>query len=155
MGKTIIRAELETEFAAVAENEGCEILEIDFSGNSLRIILDHPDGVSLSHCEKISRQLSALLDVAEFGSKKYVLEVSSPGLDRKLYGPRDYQRFQGNLVRITHFVGPERQKRTIVGRLEGYDAESGGSLTVDETQTKTRHRIALDDVKVARLEIEL
>ena len=154
MGRTI-PPELRAEFEAVAEGAGCDLLEIEFSGNTLRVILDHPEGVQLSHCEKVSRQLSPLLDVADLSSKRYVLEVSSPGLDRKLYGPQDYARFAGNLVRVTHFAGPERRKQTIVGRLEDFDAENGGSITVHETATGTRHSIALGDVKIARLEIDL
>lgn len=155
MGKTVIRPELEAEFAGVAASVGCELLEVEFSGNRLRVFLDHPDGVTLKHCETVSRQLSALLDVAEFGSTKYVLEVSSPGLDRKLYTPEDYDRFTGHLVRVTYLDGPDKKKKTIVGRLEGFDAAAGGLLTVLEQGTDKPHRIALSDVTVARLEVEL
>ena len=75
--------------------------------------------MTLADCEHVSRQVSALLDVLDFGTGRYVLEVSSPGLDRQLYKPRDYDRFAGRLARVT-FQDPETgKKKTVVARLQG------------------------------------
>ena len=59
-------------------------------------------GVSLGDCEHVAKQASALLDVLDFGNGRYLLEVSSPGLDRQLYRPGDYRRFLGRLARVTY-----------------------------------------------------
>ena len=112
---------IESELRRIALSEGCELLEIEFHGGLLRITLDHPDGVTLEHCQNFSKQASAVLDLEDFGSGSYVLEVSSPGLDRKLYGPRDYERFLGRLVRVTFRVPETGRKRTVVVTLVGLE----------------------------------
>lgn len=147
---TKIPQDLHDELAALAADLGCELLEADFRGGVLRLVLDHPEGVTLEHCETVSRQASALLDVTDFGSGRYTLEVSSPGLDRKLYGTGDYQRFQGELVRVT-WRSPETGKRTVVGDLEAFEAEHGGSLQV-KSEDGMKHQIPLGALVEARLE---
>ena len=150
-----ITPELEAEIAAIAVSAGCELLRLSFQRNLLQILLDKPDGgVTLDHCQTVSKQVSALLDVYEFGSDRYTLEVSSPGLDRELFRPQDYERFQGSLVRVTFFEGGERQgKKTIVGRLKAFAPEAG-TIEVEETGQSSRI-IPLRDVGKARLEVEL
>ncbi len=150
-----ISPELEAEISAIAESAGCELLRASFQRNVLQILLDKIDGgVTLDHCQTVSKQVSALLDVSEFGSDRYVLEVSSPGLDRELFRPQDYERFQGSLVKVTFFEGGERSgKQSIVGRLKAYDA-AAGTITVEEAGRPPRI-IPLRDVGKARLEIEL
>ncbi|HRU10899.1 MAG TPA: ribosome maturation factor RimP, partial [Thermoanaerobaculia bacterium] len=116
---TKIDAELVAELESLAAASGCELVHCEFKGGVLRLFIDRPDGVTLEDCEHVSRQASALLDVADFGSSRYTLEVSSPGLDRQLYRPRDYQRFAGRRVRVTYRPeAAEARKRTVVGRLE-------------------------------------
>lgn len=167
-----------TELVEVAEREGCELLHAEFKGGVLRLILDRDEGVSLTDCERVSKQASAVLDVLEFGRGAYTLEVSSPGLDRQLYSPRDYRRFVGHLVRVT-FRDQEQEgtRRTVVGRLRAFEAEGGGTLELTEEEPpklpgKAPHpkkaqaarrqgaeprtyRIPLAVVQLARLEIEL
>jgi ribosome maturation factor RimP len=117
-------------------------------------MIDHPDGVTLAHCETISKQASAVLDVEDFGSSRYVLEVTSPGLDRPLFRPADYERFQGRRVRVTFREGPERSKRTVNGTLESFDPETETARVVaDEADTSLS--IPLADIQSARLQIEL
>ena len=157
MSQTAIDAKLEGEFAAVAASSGCELVHVEIRQGRMQVLLDRPQGVTLGHCQTVSKQLSALLDVAEFGSSSYTLEVSSPGLDRKFYRPEDYDRFRGQLVRVT-FLEPEaRAKKTIVGRLEDYrpKAEADGEISVVESQTGSPHEIPLRDILQTRLEIEL
>jgi ribosome maturation factor RimP len=140
------------EIEAAAASSGCEVLEAGLHGVQLRLILDQEGGVTLAACEQVARKVSALLDALEFGSERYVLEVSSPGLDRKLYGPGDYERFAGRLARIT-WSDSERGKRTDVGRLETFEVDKQEVLLAAEGGEPLR--IPLNSVQEARLEIEL
>ncbi len=162
-GGPSISPELARELAAIAAGQGCELARVEFKGGVLRLILDRLEGgVNLADCEAVSKQASALLDVTEFGDRRYTLEVSSPGLDRELYGPRDYQRFQGRAVRVT-FLEPEGgAKRTVTGRLsafrpgEGPEGDApGGVIEVVPVEGRDTLEIPLDRIKLARLEIEL
>jgi len=67
----------------------------------VRISIDKPEGVSHADCEMISHQVGAILDVEDVVPGHYTLEVSSPGLERKLIKPRDYERFQGKKAKVT------------------------------------------------------
>lgn len=163
---------LTSELAAVAEAAGCELLHVELKGSVLRLILDREDGgVSLGDCEHVSKQVSALLDVVDFGKGRYVLEVGSPGLDRQLFSPRDYRRFTGHLVKVTHETEDGR-KRTVIGRLKDFtppavpgdvgEAAAGdgpGEAVIafekNGEPTGEELRIGLDKIKLARLEIEL
>lgn len=66
----------------------------------LRVYIDHDDGIAVDDCEKVSRQVSALLDVEDPVSGEYVLEVSSPGLDRPLFTPEQYERYTGSEITV-------------------------------------------------------
>ncbi len=157
MSQTAIDAKLEAEFAAVAASSGCDLVHVELQSGKLRVFLDRPQGVTLEDCQTVSKQLSALLDVSDFSQKSYLLEVSSPGLDRELYEPRDYARFCGHLVRVTFFGGEPRGKMTVVGRLEEFspNGDDDGDFSVVQSETGKRYEIALGDVQKTRLEIEL
>ena len=151
--------ELEHELEAIADSNGCELVHAEFKGSLLRLFIDRPDagGVDLSDCEVISKQVSALLDVVDFGAGHYTLEVSSPGLDRQLYRPRDYRRFVGSLAKVTFREPESGTKRTVIGRLNEYrdDGPEGPEVTVDLAEREERLTLPLDAIEVARLEIEL
>jgi ribosome maturation factor RimP len=151
-----LNPELEEELAAIAGAHGCELIHAEFLGGTLRLFLDRPEGVRLEDCEAVSRDASALLDVADFGRGRYTLEVSSPGLDRRLYGPRDYERFTGRRVRV-RFVDPETGLRaTVVGRLAAYrPGAGGGEIELADTTVGAPRTVRVADVQQARLEIEL
>ena len=159
-GPRAVDPELEAELAAIARASDLELAHVERKGNVLRLIIDRPAGeagVSLGDCELVAKHVSALLDVVDFGKSRYLLEVSSPGLDRELYGPRDYARFVGRLARIT-FEDEGGSKRTVVGRLRGFAAEPG-IVTVEAAAGQAEGgadlAIALDRIRKARLEIEL
>jgi ribosome maturation factor RimP len=155
---TKIDPELARELAAIAERQGCELLHAEWKGGLLRLFLDRAEGgVSLSDCEAVSRQASALLDVVDFGSGRYTLEVSSPGLDRQLYGPRDYERFAGRQVKVTYREpGEGGAKRTVSGRLVAFRPEAGGSVELDVGAGGAgAMTVPLARIQVARLEIEV
>jgi ribosome maturation factor RimP len=151
----VLNPTIESELQRIAERDGCELLEVEFKGGVLRFVIDHPGGVTLEHCESYSRQASAVLDVEDFGAGSYLLEVSSPGLDRKLYGARDYRRFTGRLVRVTFRVPETGRKRTVVGTLEEYSEAGGGRLALIERERSERIELPLEQVALARLEIDL
>ncbi len=121
----------------VAASEGLEVLDVEFRKGSrslLRIFIDKPAGITHQDCEVISTQVSAILDVEDLmpGSSSYTLEVSSPGVERRLTKPADYQRFVGRKVKLIlkePLGSPPR--RLLVGRLEGLE---NGVVTVTPDQ---------------------
>ncbi len=153
MAEARIDSGLQDELAAIAAERGCELVRVEFKGGTLRLVLDRPEGVRLEDCEAVSKQASALLDVADFGRGRYTLEVSSPGLDRELYGPADYVRFVGKRVRV-RFVEPESGRRaTVVGRLAAFDP-GNETVTVTEIEGGRELTLRLANIQLARLEIE-
>src|SRR5437868_13015048 len=90
----------------VASSSGLEVVDVDFRGGGksrmLRITIDKPGGVTHEDCANVSREVGTILDVEDaVPGGSYLLEVSSPGLDRKLVRPGDYQRFTGNRIKLT------------------------------------------------------
>ncbi len=110
----------------VARRMNLEIFEVDFKkrkGRSLlNIVIDDPTGyVSIDQCEAFSKEISPLLD-AESEMENYILEVSSPGLDRPLRKIQDFDRFKGKLVKIK--IENDNEKKTITGRIVKCDVVS-------------------------------
>jgi ribosome maturation factor RimP len=107
----------------VAQSNGLEVVEVEFRGGGkarmLRIYIDKPAGVTHADCEAVSREVGTILDVEDVvPGGQYTLEVSSPGLDRKLLKPADYERFTGSLVRL-QTREPIAGARHFEGRLQG------------------------------------
>ena len=152
--------ELRPEIEQIAEAAGCELVHAELKGGVLRVFLDKPGGVSLADCEHVSKQVSAYLDVVDFGPGRYVLEVSSPGLDRQLYRARDWERFVGRKVRVTTEDPETGRKKTGVARLEAFGRPEGApeedarAVLVEEPKGE-RSEVSLRDVRQARLEIDL
>ncbi len=99
------------------EFDGVELGYVEYqpegSPTVLRIYIDKPGGVGLQDCERVSRQASALLDEEDFILRRYVLEVSSPGIERPLFKEADYMRFVGKEIRlITTETIEDRRKFT-------------------------------------------
>jgi ribosome maturation factor RimP len=97
--------EVVVKLVRLAASEGVELLAVEYGGTArrpvVRLILDRQEGgVSLADCELVSRQASVLLDAYDPFPDAFTLEVSSPGLDRKLCGDKDYTRFAGHRVRV-------------------------------------------------------
>ncbi len=152
-------AELRPELEQIAAAAGCELVHVELKGGVLRLILDRPEGINLADCELVSKQASAYLDVADFGKSRYVLEVSSPGLDRQLYKTADVERFLGKLARVS-FTDPGGAKKTVVGRLQelqrGEDAADDEAVVVlADDEGGERTEVRWKDIRTARLEIEL
>ena len=152
--------ELTPEIEQVAEAAGCELVHAELKGGVLRIFIDKPEGVTLADCQHVSKLVSALLDVLDFGSGRYVLEVSSPGLDRQLYKPADYDRFAGRLARVTFEDPATGKKKTVVARLRGLESTGTAGadarvLLQEDGKEGEPWGLPLKNVKTARLEIEL
>lgn len=98
--------------------------------SKLRIFIENEEGISLEDCEQVSRQVSSILDVEDPIVGEYTLEVSSPGLDRRLFKLAHFQRFTGSKVNLK-LNAPFEGKRKFVGRINGIE-EDDVVLQVDE-----------------------
>lgn len=121
----------------VAHMHGVELVEAELRGGGkarmLRVTIDKPEGVTHEDCANVSRDLSTVLDVEDaVPGGPYTLEVSSPGLDRKLLKPEDYTRFAGSRVKLTTRE-PVNGNRHFEGRLESF---SEGTLTLEMMTAK-------------------
>jgi ribosome maturation factor RimP len=137
----------------IVEGQGYELVDVEFKGagkNSiLRIFIDEPAGISLRDCELVSEQVGTVLDVEDLIPFSYTLEVSSPGLERKLVKESDYTRFGGKLARIQTRI-PLRQQKVFRGRLQGLHE---GKVRL-ELPKGDLLEIPLDVIDEARLEFD-
>ena len=138
----------------VAGPEGLEVVEVEVKGGGasrlVRISIDRPEGVSHADCEFVSHQMSAILDVEDVvPGGRYTLEVSSPGVERKLLKPADYVRFQGKKAKIT-LREPREGRRHWEGALAGVE---DGAIAL-ETQPGTTLRFPFEHVLKANLKFE-
>jgi len=136
--------------APIAESLGLEIVLVQYrregGGWVLRVMIERIDGgVNVEDCAKVSRELSAVLDVEDPFEAPYHLEVSSPGLDRPLVKPSDFVRFQGReIILRTH--KPVEGRKSYRGNLDGLDGDMI-LMTVDGIQ----YRIQFAAVEKANL----
>ena len=138
----------------VALSSGLEVVEVELRGGGkarmLRIVIDKPAGVTHEDCASLSREMSTILDVEDVvPGSSYLLEVSSPGLDRKLLRAADYERFTGSRVKLTT-RNPVGGNRHFEGRLESFQ---DGRLTLDVSAARKKFRPASDATQ--KLDIEL
>jgi ribosome maturation factor RimP len=139
--------------AMAVESLGYELVDLEVKGagnNSvLRIYIDKPDGIAHSDCGLVSEQVGTVLDVEDVIPHKYTLEVSSPGLDRKLVKESDFSRFEGKLAKIQTRI-PLQQQKVFKGRLKGL---RDGRVVLELPQGSLLE-IPLDVIQEARLEFE-
>jgi ribosome maturation factor RimP len=143
----------------VGASLGVEVVEVELRGGGksrmLRIFIDKPQGVTHEDCANLSREVGTILDVEDaIQGGSYTLEVSSPGLDRKLSRPADFARFQGSRVKLTTRE-PVNGNRHFEGRLEHFEA---GRLTLDLADALRTFRPKQNVAELAAphmLEIEL
>jgi ribosome maturation factor RimP len=124
---------------------GYELVELEFPPHLLRIFIDREGGVTVDDCEKVSRQVSGVLDVEDPIPGHYTLEVSSPGLDRPLRKAADYARFAGERAKLELTLPIEGRKR-FAGTLKGFE---GGEVSIEVDGVI--HRLPLDGISKARL----
>src|SRR3989441_4771461 len=144
----------------VAAGYGLEIFDVQFRreahGMVLRIQIDRPgpaatgeDSVSVDDCARVSRDLSAMLDVEDLVPVAYTLEVSSPGLDRPLRHADDYRRFAGRRAKLVMRQAIEGQTffKGMLGGVDGHDV-------LIEGDDGRRHRVPIGVITRAHLEVE-
>ena len=152
--KEPIASKIEEIARRVAEPEGVEVVEVEVKGGGahrfVRISIDKPAGVTHGDCELISQQVGTILDVEDVvPGGRYTLEVSSPGVERKLLKPQDYERFQGKKAKIT-LRDPLEGRRNWDGTLAGFD----DGVVALETEPGKTIRFPLDQVQKANLKFE-
>ncbi len=175
--RTAVVEQIQAIAERVAASEGLEIVDVQLLGGGgtrvLRVFIDkapgaiqkpvvldetvegageQADGIGVSHadCETMSHQLGTILDIEDIiPGGKYTLEVSSPGVERKLSRPRDFERFTGQKVKVT-LREPVEQKSHWVGTINNF---SDGIITLEPTPGKTI-QFPLEQVEKANLKFE-
>lgn len=146
------KPEIEKLVEALLEQESAELVDLRFAKEGpkwvLRVFVDkQPKGVTLDDCAYFSDRIGSLLDSENAIDRAYVLEVSSPGLDRVVKKPRDFERFAGKHVKV-RLKFAENNQRNFHGVLIGYINDK----VVIEDETKKRHEFPLPSIDEARLD---
>jgi ribosome maturation factor RimP len=153
MGMGIDRDRIRQIVAEAVEGQGYELVDLELrgAGNSsvIRIFIDKPDGISHQDCGLVSEQVGTVLDVEDVIPYRYTLEVSSPGLDRKLVRESDYTRFEGRLAKIQTRI-PLQHQKVFKGRLKGL---RDGRVVLEGPQGNLQE-IPMDVIQEARLEFK-
>lgn len=138
----------------VAASEGLTVVDVELKGGRtnqlLRIYIDKPQGVSHADCQVVSEQMSALLDVEDPFPGQYTLEVSSPGLERKLVKATDYKYFAGRKARLVLQEPMSDGNKVLEGRLAGFEA---GRVRLDVGESQIRE-FELSSIAKAKLVLE-
>ena len=136
----------------IVESNGFELVDVEYvkeAGNwYLRGYIDNPGGITVNDCETVSRAFSDRLDEDDFIEDSYIMEISSPGLDRPLKKEKDFARSIGKLVEIRTYRPIEKQKE-FCGELTAYD---NNSVTIDEEGTP--RTFDKKDIALVRLAID-
>ncbi len=136
----------------VVEDMGYELVGVEYlpgGGRAvLRIFIDQETGIEVDDCARVSHQVSGVLDVEDPISGEYVLEVSSPGLDRPLFKESDYQRFAGETIQL-RLRGLVNGRRKHHGQLIGL---ADGQVVIDEQGERVM--VPLSEVDRAHVELE-
>ena len=108
------------------ESLGCKVWGLELFGRrsnqTLRIYIDKNEGISVEDCERVSKHVSKVLDAENDFSENYLLEVSSPGLDRKFFYKEQYKDYLYEPLKVTFF--DTQNKKTITGHLQEADEDS-------------------------------
>ena len=120
----------------IVQDSNLEVVDVEYVNERdwyLRVYLDKEGGIEIDDCQRISEALEQILDEKDLLKDAYILEVSSPGLDRVLKKARDFEREQGKDVEVT-FYAPVDGKKTWVGTLTGYDREKNAIVLDGEKE---------------------
>ncbi len=126
-----IENEVESIVEELIAGSPLELVAVDYVRERdwyLRVFIDKEGGIEIDDCQELSGRLEEILDARDLIRTSYILEVSSPGLDRELKKPKDFQREQGKLVDVSLFA-PLDGEKVITGQLKSYDGEN---VTVDD-----------------------
>jgi ribosome maturation factor RimP len=153
-GKPIVSERVQEMAAQAAAGNGVELVHVEEKGTgksrTLRVFIDKPEGVTIEDCSRVSRELGDLLDAEDLIHTEYILEVSSPGLERELYSLKDFERFAGKLAKVKTKQPVDGQKhfRGKITRVEG------GEIFFDD-RTSGEVSFPYDAVLKANLEFDL
>lgn len=138
----------------VAEDDKVELVHVELLGSKrdsvLRIFIDKPSGVTLEDCTHFSHKIEDVLDARDIVPGTYTLEISSPGIERQLYSVADFDRFTGELAKVSLISELDGQKN-FVGHIRGVN----GSTIAFEDRSKGIVEFDHSQVKKANLKIEL
>ena len=132
----------------ILANTDYELVDVEYVKERdwfLRVYIDKEGGIGLDDCQEVSGLLDEKLEELNIINDRYILEVSSPGLDRALKKEKDFKREMGKVVDITLYKASDGEKM-ITGKLTGYTKDI---ITIDETR-----EIALKDIALVRLHID-
>jgi len=140
---------------------GLELVDVHLTRESVgwvvRVTIDRPgpaatpeESVGIEDCSLVSRELSTILDVEDPLDRAYTLEVTSPGLDRALRHEADYRRFAGRLAKLV-LERPVDGQTFFNGRIQGVE---GGEVVILVGKKERAHRIPIDGIKRANLDVE-
>lgn len=136
----------------IVEENGFELVDVEYvkeAGNwYLRGYIDKPGGITVNDCEAVSRRFSDCLDEKDFIEDSYIMEISSPGLDRPLKKEKDFERAMGKAVEIRTYRPIEKQKE-FCGILRAYDS---ASVTIQEEDREVCFE--KKDIALIRMAIE-
>jgi ribosome maturation factor RimP len=154
-----LQRHLEQLAESVAAVAGVEIFEVELKGSGpaqlLRITIDKPAGVTHADCETVSREISARLDAEDPIPNSYELEVTSPGIERKLRRFRDWERFQGKKAKVVLKQPTEGDLKTFDGTIARVASDETGAGTVTVELTNGRQvTFPLEMVERANLKFE-
>jgi ribosome maturation factor RimP len=153
MSRQTTTARVEEAAGRVAQSEGIEIVEVELKGTGksqlLRIFIDKPGGVTHGDCELVSQRVGEVLGAEDLVPGHYTLEVSSPGVERKLKKKQDFARFQGHKAKLV-YRETEGKNRFVEGTLAGTH-DSSVLVDVGEGQ---RIQIPFDSIERANLKFE-
>lgn len=139
---------------AVARDNDLDLVHAQIVGSgrnlTIRVFIDKSGGVTHEDCSSVSRAMDKILDADEFIASSYLLEVSSPGLERELYSLSDFKKFAGSLAKVKTATAIEGQKN-FRGRITGI----AGDEIIFEDKTSGAVRFAFESVVKANLEIDL
>jgi ribosome maturation factor RimP len=138
----------------IANEMGVELVHCQIAGTKrnpiVRIFIDKPGGVTIEDCSNLSRAIEAIFDVEDFIPTSYVLEVSSPGLDRELFGIKDFAKFAGRKAKVKTSDAIKGQ-RIFSGRIEGVEDD----IVIIDDKTSGIVRFPFESVAKANLMIDL
>lgn len=153
MNKFLITERVEKIAAKEAEGAGLELVHVDIAGTprqpTVRIFIDKADGVTIEDCSTVSHRVGKILDDEDFIPAAYVLEVSSPGLERELYNLKDFQKFVGQMAKVKTNEAINGQKN-FRGKIIGVEGEN----VIFEDNTNGTVNIPHQTVTKANLEID-
>lgn len=148
-----VEREVEKLIEKVLEREGIEIVDIEYApgpkGGRLTIFIDREGGVDIDTCVRVSELISPLLDTTDIFKSRYFLEVSSPGIERRIRKKRDFERFKGSRVRV-------ETKTPIDGRrnFQGIIGDVADDHFMLEEE-KGSYQIKFDEIKRANLIVDI